>query len=219
MNYGDKLPPRPWYVFTPPRRYIFTPPLTSFQRLVQHFTLYGKQRDTRGQFFGSVVLSFVSTPNPARFSWRGKEDVGDWIIPALDVGAGLSIDQAQQRNRPVAADKPYLPITGSNRFPASSASIESLNSSKTRHRDTRSSAAVSDGCRRPPLWSIRRQSVSCASAMVLYWSGLSLQAKWNVGSNGYPRWTFRAKCRVIQSPKQPRSVRRRTLLDTFKHHR
>ena len=28
MDYGDKLPPRPWYVFTPPRRYIFTPPLT-----------------------------------------------------------------------------------------------------------------------------------------------------------------------------------------------
>ena len=28
MDYGDKLLPRPWYTFTPPRRYIFAPPLT-----------------------------------------------------------------------------------------------------------------------------------------------------------------------------------------------
>ena len=28
-DYRDKLPPRPWCTFTPPRRYIFTPPLTN----------------------------------------------------------------------------------------------------------------------------------------------------------------------------------------------
>jgi len=28
MDYGDKLPPSPWYIFAPPRRYIFAPPLT-----------------------------------------------------------------------------------------------------------------------------------------------------------------------------------------------
>ena len=28
LGYGGKLPARPWYVFTPPRRYIVTPPLT-----------------------------------------------------------------------------------------------------------------------------------------------------------------------------------------------
>ena len=28
IGYGDKLPARPWYAFTPPRRYIVTPPLT-----------------------------------------------------------------------------------------------------------------------------------------------------------------------------------------------
>ena len=28
VDYRDKLPPRPWCTFTPPRRYIFTPPLT-----------------------------------------------------------------------------------------------------------------------------------------------------------------------------------------------
>ncbi len=28
MDYGDKLPPSPQYIFTTPRRYIFTPPLT-----------------------------------------------------------------------------------------------------------------------------------------------------------------------------------------------
>ena len=28
MDYADKLPPSPWYIFAPPRRYIFTPPLT-----------------------------------------------------------------------------------------------------------------------------------------------------------------------------------------------
>ena len=28
MDYGDKLPPRPWCNFTPPHRYIFAPPLT-----------------------------------------------------------------------------------------------------------------------------------------------------------------------------------------------
>ena len=28
MDYGDKLPPSYWYIFTPPRRYIFSPPLT-----------------------------------------------------------------------------------------------------------------------------------------------------------------------------------------------
>ena len=28
LGYGDKLPARPWYIFTPPRRYIFPPPLT-----------------------------------------------------------------------------------------------------------------------------------------------------------------------------------------------
>ena len=28
LDYGDKLPPRPWYIFAPPRRYIITPPLT-----------------------------------------------------------------------------------------------------------------------------------------------------------------------------------------------
>ena len=28
MDYADKLPPSPWYIFAPPRRYIFPPPLT-----------------------------------------------------------------------------------------------------------------------------------------------------------------------------------------------
>ena len=28
MDYADKLPPSPWYIFTPPRRYIISPPLT-----------------------------------------------------------------------------------------------------------------------------------------------------------------------------------------------
>ena len=28
MDYRDKLPPTPWDTFAPPRRYIFTPPLT-----------------------------------------------------------------------------------------------------------------------------------------------------------------------------------------------
>ena len=28
MDYGDKLPPSPWDNFTPPRRYIISPPLT-----------------------------------------------------------------------------------------------------------------------------------------------------------------------------------------------
>ena len=29
MDYADKLPPSPWYIFTPPRRYIIPPPLTA----------------------------------------------------------------------------------------------------------------------------------------------------------------------------------------------
>ena len=29
MDYGDKLPPSLWYIFTPPRRCIFPPPLTA----------------------------------------------------------------------------------------------------------------------------------------------------------------------------------------------
>ncbi len=29
MDYTDKLPPSPWYIFAPPRRYIFPPPLTT----------------------------------------------------------------------------------------------------------------------------------------------------------------------------------------------
>ena len=29
MDYRDKLPPSPWDTLAPPRRYIFTPPLTS----------------------------------------------------------------------------------------------------------------------------------------------------------------------------------------------
>ena len=28
MDYADKLPPSPWYIFAPPPRYIFPPPLT-----------------------------------------------------------------------------------------------------------------------------------------------------------------------------------------------
>ena len=28
MDYVDKLPPSPWYIFAPPPRYIFPPPLT-----------------------------------------------------------------------------------------------------------------------------------------------------------------------------------------------
>ena len=28
MDYGDKLTPSPWDNFTPPRRYIISPPLT-----------------------------------------------------------------------------------------------------------------------------------------------------------------------------------------------
>ena len=28
MDYADKLPPRPWYIFTPPQRYNLAPPLT-----------------------------------------------------------------------------------------------------------------------------------------------------------------------------------------------
>ena len=28
MDYADKLPPSPWYIFAPPARYIFPPPLT-----------------------------------------------------------------------------------------------------------------------------------------------------------------------------------------------
>ena len=28
MDCADKLPPSPWYIFAPPRRYIFPPPLT-----------------------------------------------------------------------------------------------------------------------------------------------------------------------------------------------
>ena len=33
VDYGDKLPPSPWDNFTPPRRYIFTPPLTAVRQL------------------------------------------------------------------------------------------------------------------------------------------------------------------------------------------
>ena len=29
MDYADKLPPSPWYIFAPPPRYIFPPPLTN----------------------------------------------------------------------------------------------------------------------------------------------------------------------------------------------
>ncbi len=32
MDYADKLPPSPWYIFAPPRRYIFPPPLTHHTR-------------------------------------------------------------------------------------------------------------------------------------------------------------------------------------------
>ena len=28
--YGNKLPPSPWYIFAPPHRYIFPPPLTVY---------------------------------------------------------------------------------------------------------------------------------------------------------------------------------------------
>ena len=34
MDYADKLPPRPWYIFTPPQRYNFAPPLTLVPRTV-----------------------------------------------------------------------------------------------------------------------------------------------------------------------------------------
>ena len=33
VDYGDKLPPSQWYIFTPPRRYIFSPPLTDHKAL------------------------------------------------------------------------------------------------------------------------------------------------------------------------------------------
>ena len=33
MDYGDKLPPRPWYIFTPPLWPIIPPPLTSVTAL------------------------------------------------------------------------------------------------------------------------------------------------------------------------------------------
>ena len=41
MDYADKLPPSPWYIFAPPPRYIFPPPLTDdFQtRLRQVFDI------------------------------------------------------------------------------------------------------------------------------------------------------------------------------------
>ena len=32
MDYADKLPPSPWYIFAPPPRYIFPPPLTDRSR-------------------------------------------------------------------------------------------------------------------------------------------------------------------------------------------
>ena len=37
MDYADKLPPSPWYIFAPPPRYIFPPPLTNDEeRIAAH---------------------------------------------------------------------------------------------------------------------------------------------------------------------------------------
>ncbi len=41
MDYGDKLPPSPWYIFTPPRRYIFAPPLTDYDWCTEMTVGYG----------------------------------------------------------------------------------------------------------------------------------------------------------------------------------
>ena len=91
MDYGDKLPPRPWYVFTPPRRYIFTPPLTLYVGAP------GAQRPAvRGASFalhpGSAVG--IAGPSASGKSTLARALTGVW--PALSgkvTLAGAEIDQ------------------------------------------------------------------------------------------------------------------------------
>ena len=87
MDYGDKLLPRPWYTFTPPRRYIFAPPLT-----VKKFRITAKAVGL--ELVAGLFLSVLDSPRQTRCPCRAHI-VGGSAVPYY---------WAQQGNPDVRAD-------------------------------------------------------------------------------------------------------------------
>ena len=52
MDYADKLPPSPWYIFAPPPRYIFPPPLTRWRSGLALLSALRFRTDTVRRFTG-----------------------------------------------------------------------------------------------------------------------------------------------------------------------
>ena len=119
MDYADKLPPSPWYIFAPPPRYIFPPPLTTGS--TRSGVASARKRDCCPAF-GSTTSATQGPRRPPRSS-QGRWATGRAAVPAgPDARRGCADrppeSQNQARRQRRTGPRTPLWLRSANRRPA-----------------------------------------------------------------------------------------------------
>ena len=102
MDYADKLPPSPWYIFAPPPRYIFPPPLTLVA--IPEITVNARaDADTIAEAYAAPQSAPWRLPEPFLL-YEGDADPagvrilkaeGNTMAPELQPGDRLVVDTSR----------------------------------------------------------------------------------------------------------------------------